>query len=168
MYEAGVPEKIIQDRTGHRSLSALCKYDRPSDEQLLASADVLDTTHPVKFQPIWDFRREDIAFNKENTAPPSEIPVPTSGAVQPLSQPGLLPENENKTQLSQLVPNAKNVAFRPVNIQNCQIQFNLSPNQSQGAILDRYDTPFAEDLGVFELLDRILKWTSWLLLLGLE
>ena len=98
MYE--VAEKIIQDCTGHCSLSALRKYERPSDEQLLASADVLDTTHPVKFQPIWDFRREDTAFTKENTAPPSEILVPTSGAVQPLSQPGQVSENENKTAIT--------------------------------------------------------------------
>ena len=96
MYEAGVPEKTIQDRTGHCSLSALRKYERPSDEILLASAEVLDTTHPVKFQPIRDFCREDTAFNKKNTAPPSEISVTTSGAVQPLSQPGLVSKNEKK------------------------------------------------------------------------
>lgn len=33
MYEMGVPEKIIQERTGHRSLDALLVYERTNTHQ---------------------------------------------------------------------------------------------------------------------------------------
>ncbi len=33
MYNAGIPEKLIQERTGHRSLDALRTYERSNDQQ---------------------------------------------------------------------------------------------------------------------------------------
>ena len=33
LFDAGVPERIIQGRTGHRSLDALRIYERVTDEQ---------------------------------------------------------------------------------------------------------------------------------------
>ena len=33
MYPTGVPEKVIQERTGHRSLEALCVYERTNTQQ---------------------------------------------------------------------------------------------------------------------------------------
>ena len=33
LFDAGVPEKIIQGRTGHRSLDALCLYEHVTDKQ---------------------------------------------------------------------------------------------------------------------------------------
>ena len=33
MFQAGIPEKVIQDRTGHRSLDGLRKYERISEKQ---------------------------------------------------------------------------------------------------------------------------------------
>jgi len=33
MYETGVPEKVIQERMGHRSLEALCVYERTNSQQ---------------------------------------------------------------------------------------------------------------------------------------
>ena len=33
MYSAGIPEKLIQERTGHGSLQALCTYERSNDQQ---------------------------------------------------------------------------------------------------------------------------------------
>lgn len=41
LYEAGVPEKIIQQRTGHRCLSSLRTYERVSSEQELAVSRIL-------------------------------------------------------------------------------------------------------------------------------
>ena len=32
MYATGVPEKVIQERTGHRSLEALCVYERTNNQ----------------------------------------------------------------------------------------------------------------------------------------
>ena len=41
MFEAGVPEKIIQERTGHLSLTGLRQYERTTVEQQRAVCKVL-------------------------------------------------------------------------------------------------------------------------------
>ena len=41
MFAANVPEKLIQSRTGHRSLEALRLYERPTQEQQQAVSNVL-------------------------------------------------------------------------------------------------------------------------------
>ena len=41
LYEAGVPEKLIQERTGHRSTSALREYERTTAKQTEAVSRVL-------------------------------------------------------------------------------------------------------------------------------
>ena len=41
LYEAGVPEKLIQERTGHRSIDALKEYERTTTNQTLAVSRVL-------------------------------------------------------------------------------------------------------------------------------
>ena len=39
MFQKGVPEKIIAERTGHRSLSGLCAYEKATEEQTKAVCD---------------------------------------------------------------------------------------------------------------------------------
>ena len=41
LFNAGVAEKVIQDRTGHRSLDGLRKYERISEKQKEAACKVL-------------------------------------------------------------------------------------------------------------------------------
>ena len=41
MYESGVPEKIIQERTGHRSLEGLRSYERSNAQQHQAVSTIL-------------------------------------------------------------------------------------------------------------------------------
>ena len=41
LFEAGVPEKLIQQRTGHRTLESLRMYERVTDKQHLAVSKVL-------------------------------------------------------------------------------------------------------------------------------
>ena len=41
LFEAGVPEKLIQQRTGHRTLESLRMYERVTDKQQLAVSKVL-------------------------------------------------------------------------------------------------------------------------------
>ena len=41
LYESGVPEKLIQERTGHRSLEALCVYERTNIQQHKAVSSIL-------------------------------------------------------------------------------------------------------------------------------
>ena len=43
MYRSGVPEKVIQERTGHRSLEALQIYER-SDSQHQAVSNILSSS----------------------------------------------------------------------------------------------------------------------------
>ena len=41
LFHANIPEKIIQERTGHRSLVALRQYERTTDEQQVAVSEIL-------------------------------------------------------------------------------------------------------------------------------
>ena len=45
LYESGVPEKVIQERTGHRSLEALRVYERTNEFQHKAVSSILNKTH---------------------------------------------------------------------------------------------------------------------------
>ena len=49
MFKAGVPEKIIQERTGHRSVKALRTYERTTAMQHLSVANVLSSSSNVSF-----------------------------------------------------------------------------------------------------------------------
>ena len=55
MFRAGVPEKIIQEHTGHRSLKALRAYQRTTAAQHLAVAKVLSaSSSDVRFSDTND------------------------------------------------------------------------------------------------------------------
>ena len=49
MYEAEVPETLIQERTGHRSLQALRVYERSTEKQHQAVSAVLSSTSHASF-----------------------------------------------------------------------------------------------------------------------
>ena len=46
LFRSNVPEKLVQQRTGHRSLDALRKYERIAEEQVMDVCRVLDGTKP--------------------------------------------------------------------------------------------------------------------------
>ena len=50
MFQAQVPEKIIQERTGHRSLAALRMYERTTEEQHKAASTILSSSFEQTFQ----------------------------------------------------------------------------------------------------------------------
>lgn len=52
MFASNVPEKLIQARTGHRSLESLRLYERPSDEQHQAVSDILTTGKRQAFMEV--------------------------------------------------------------------------------------------------------------------
>lgn len=66
MFAANVPEKLIQSRTGHRSLDALRLYERPSHEQHQAVSNVLTSAVPQR-----SFGDE--LTNIQSTAEPSGV-----------------------------------------------------------------------------------------------
>lgn len=49
MYDCGVPEKIIQERTGHRSLEALRMYERTNVEQQQAVSAILSAPKSIDY-----------------------------------------------------------------------------------------------------------------------
>ena len=49
LYEAEVPEKIIQERTGHRSLDSLRIYERTSEKQQQAVTNILSSTSETNY-----------------------------------------------------------------------------------------------------------------------
>ena len=49
LYNAGVPEKIIKERTGHRSLEALRMYEQTSEKQHLAVSRILSGSSDTSF-----------------------------------------------------------------------------------------------------------------------
>ena len=49
LFAAGVPERIIQQRTGHRSLDALRLYERPTEQQQQAVSSVLASAAPTPY-----------------------------------------------------------------------------------------------------------------------
>ena len=50
LFESNVPEKIIQNTTGHHLLGSLCKCQKTSVEQHQAVSKVLMFTRPTSFQ----------------------------------------------------------------------------------------------------------------------
>ena len=50
LYTAGVPEKIIQERTGHRSVECLRSYERTSEKQHHAVSKILSSSSELNFQ----------------------------------------------------------------------------------------------------------------------
>ena len=46
LFRNNVPEKLVQQRTGHRLLEALRKYERTAEEQVMDVCCVLDGTEP--------------------------------------------------------------------------------------------------------------------------
>ena len=42
LFQHGLPERLIQERTGHRTVEALRKYQRVSDEQRLAVSEIMN------------------------------------------------------------------------------------------------------------------------------
>ena len=49
LYQSGVPEKLIQERTGHRSLEALRVYERTNKAQHKAVSSTLSATKQVAY-----------------------------------------------------------------------------------------------------------------------
>ena len=50
MYQGEVPEKLIQERTGHRSLKALRVYERSTEQQYQAVSSLLSSSNETTFQ----------------------------------------------------------------------------------------------------------------------
>lgn len=70
MFQAGVPEKIMQERTGHRSTEALRMYERTTTTQHIGVARVLCAA-----------KDENCAFNSSVSRAPAKESTTTAGTV---------------------------------------------------------------------------------------
>ena len=50
LFKADVPEKVIQERTSHRSLDALRKYEHSTERQHGAASNILAIRNEVDYQ----------------------------------------------------------------------------------------------------------------------
>ena len=49
LFAVNVLEKLIQERTGHRSTTALCMYERTSSQQQMSVSSIIASAAPKKF-----------------------------------------------------------------------------------------------------------------------
>ena len=71
MYETGVPEKVIQERTGHRSLEALRVYERTNSDQHQMVSNILTNPHEKCYtQQSITSKRSTAAYSVINMEPP--------------------------------------------------------------------------------------------------
>lgn len=52
MFQTGLPETVIQKRSGHHSTGALWLYERISDEQQKAATAVLSSTDKADYNSL--------------------------------------------------------------------------------------------------------------------
>ena len=76
MYRGNVPEKLIQERTGHRSLTSLRVYERSTDEQHRAVSSLLSSAKETIFH-----QQHSLAVKQSNQSHVDIQPVAVSGSV---------------------------------------------------------------------------------------
>jgi hypothetical protein len=72
LYEAEVPEKIIQERTGHRSLECLRMYERTSEKQQQAVSNILSSSSQSTYETQvakLNSCSQNITFNSSSVTP---------------------------------------------------------------------------------------------------
>ena len=112
MFATNVPEKLIQSRTGHRSVKALRLYERPSHDQHQAVSKVLTSVAPQR------------SFGKEL----SNIRSSTSQHTSVISK-----SAENRATRSTTVQSPFPTGFQmPAlfgNMNQCSVNININMNQ---------------------------------------
>ena len=72
LYNAGVPEKIIKEQTGHRSTDGLRVYERTSQNQHQAVSKILSSKQPTSYVQ----EMESVRANSSASPSPCTLPVP--------------------------------------------------------------------------------------------
>ena len=83
MYDSGVPKKMIQERTGHRSLEALRMYERTSEQQHQAVSAVLSAPGSGKKATFNQYLEQE-RTNVSHTVSQSHHPAPPTFMFQDL------------------------------------------------------------------------------------
>ena len=111
MFDANIPEKLIQERTGHRSLTALCLYERTSTQQNIAvSRILLSSSAEASYD---EMVKKDC--NKENRCPITSKKDDTPSMITPYSSLNDCHDDGKKPALASILGN----------VQNCTININI-------------------------------------------
>ena len=70
MYESGVPERVIQERTGHKSLDALQVYERTNAQQHETVSKVLSAPHSRTYNKQVQISRQHVSFSSVSVKQP--------------------------------------------------------------------------------------------------
>lgn len=81
LYQAGVPENIIQERTGHLSLKGLRQYERTSDDQHQAVARVLAASEQTLFAEQLSLSKTDSCTTTTSTDTTVTVTSTTTNSV---------------------------------------------------------------------------------------
>ena len=81
MYNTGVPEKLIAEKSGHKSLKALRVYERTSKIQEKSAGQCIQSG--ASFDPMSSIE------DKENSNPVLKISMPSAGPTSSCSSPGV-------------------------------------------------------------------------------
>ena len=109
LFHAGVPEKFIQERTGHLSLSGLRHYERTTDEQHRSVSQILSSSVNATFD------KEVSMATMPTTVSHSRLPLQPIASMQsfrPVSQASFTP-NMNFSGCSVMIYQGTNTAQLP-------------------------------------------------------
>ena len=73
LFDAGVPEKIIKERTGHRSVEALRIYEHTTKKQHMAVSKILTNCQKTTFESA--LKKEELTYNTSPFHPASNSTV---------------------------------------------------------------------------------------------
>ena len=111
MFDANIPEKLIQERTGHRSLTALRLYERTSTQQNIAVSRILSSSSAEASYD--EMVKKDC--NKENRCPITSKKDDTPSMITPYSSLNDCHDDGKKPALASILGN----------VQNCTININI-------------------------------------------
>ena len=122
LYESGVPEKLVQERTGHRSLEALRVYERTNEEQHKAVSSILSATNQKSYtnqlyagvKPSISHKFSEIQCGLGQYTPPGfsfqnlygctiNISTPTSSSSVPANTSHSVTESLNEVEVDKLI-----------------------------------------------------------------
>ena len=78
LFEAGVPEKIIKESTGHRSLEALRLYERTTNEQQKAVSAILSADKKTTYKDAIDQQKSVCSYQHPECTEFSVTAFPSS------------------------------------------------------------------------------------------
>ena len=127
MFAANVPEKLIQSRTGHRSVDALRLYERPSADQNQAVSNILTSReHQKKFD-------EELSNVQSATSGSVEMMVGSNSFGKDVTNVRSFASQSNS--LMSTVQN-RSALFGSLNHCNVNINFNIPSRKSEDCLME--------------------------------